>query len=112
MVFRLAPKVTAYLFIHENLQSDDPKDVNHTVGNDSIVGYVLNCEGQEWTIKTESTSEGKFGLIVYTTAGKPYMAGEGQFDASGRPPRTPLREGGWTAGRLRAKSRSVLEHLK
>jgi hypothetical protein len=84
VVFRLAPKATAYLFIHDSLQSDDPKDVNHILGNDSIVGYVLNCEGQEWTIKTEATSEGKFGLIVYTMAGKPYMAGEGQFDASGR----------------------------
>lgn len=82
--FRLGPNTNAYLFLHEHLQSSDPKQVTELLGKDSIAAYILNCEGQEWVIKTESTANGKFGLIVYTAKGKPYLCGEGQFDSSGR----------------------------
>ena len=81
--FRLAPSMNAYLFLHEHLQSKDPQQVTELLEKDAIVAYILNCEGQEWVIKTESTTEGKFGLIVYTAKGKPYLSGEGQVESSG-----------------------------
>jgi hypothetical protein len=81
--FRLAPGTNASLFLHEHLQSSDPKQVSDLLESDAIIGYVLNCEGQNWTIKTESTSNGEFGVIVYTAAGKPYLFGEANVDSEG-----------------------------
>jgi hypothetical protein len=84
VVLELQPKTHAYLFLHRKLQSEDPKEVQEILRNDSTVGYVLSFKDQVWTIKTEATSEGTFGLVGYTKSGKPYLAGEGTYDSSGR----------------------------
>jgi len=81
--FHLAPGRTAYLFLHAKLLSDDSNEVSELLSKDATVGHLLNCEGQEWVINTEATSDGRFGLIVYTATGKPYLSGEGHFDSSG-----------------------------
>jgi hypothetical protein len=81
---RFAQGVSAHLFLHQGLLSNDPREVIELFKRDAILGYILSCEEQEWTIKGEATFEGHFGFVVHTKSGKPYLAGHGTFDHLGR----------------------------
>jgi hypothetical protein len=72
-----------YLFLHRSLQATDPKEIKALLGKNSVVGYVLGPNEQLWTVEAEATTEGEFGIIVYTKAGKPYVAGQGHYNSAG-----------------------------
>jgi hypothetical protein len=82
--FHLGSDTLVYLFLHEGLFAGNPAEVNSLLQSDGVVAYIISCEGQEWTVKTEMTADNHFGLIVYTTSGKPYLAGELDVDLAGR----------------------------
>ena len=84
VTFRLPHGNLASLFLDKRLGSNDPREVLQVLGHESIGGYVVSCESQEWVVNIEPTAEGKFGLIVYTKTGKAYIAGEGSVEKSGK----------------------------
>jgi hypothetical protein len=84
VTFKLPGGRFAYLFLDKHLSSSKPHEVVHFLRTESTAGHVINCENQEWILKFEPTTEGKFGLIVYTKAGKAYIAGEGKVGKSGK----------------------------
>jgi len=84
MIFQFQNGRRASLFLDRRLSSEDPNEVLRVLGAESTIGYVINCENQEWTIKSEPTFEGQFGVIVYTKSGKAYISGGGEIEKTGQ----------------------------
>jgi hypothetical protein len=83
IVFRFKNGRKASLFLDSRLSSKDPQEVLQILETESTAGYVINCESQEWVIKTEPTFDGQFGVIVYTKSGKAYISGIGEVKKTG-----------------------------
>ena len=84
LVFKLPKGHWAYLFVDKRLSASQSEDVKRRCQAEDVVAHVVNCEKQEWTVRLEPTAPGRFGFIVYTSSGKPYLSGHGSVNSSGK----------------------------